>query len=63
MPHKAYRVSVTFEFDGIIDPLHQVFRVTASTPGAATTRALRDARKQWKARKPQSIVLVIDCRS
>ena len=57
---KPYRVSITYEFDGAIEPLHRVEQVACGSYGTAANRALRAAKNAWKGRRPVSIVLVID---
>ena len=57
---KGYRVSLTYEFDGVVMPLHRITTVNCTTPGTAANRALKEAKTAWKGRKPVSYVLVIE---
>lgn len=55
----TFTVSVTFEFDNDA-PLTRKGPITATSAHTAASRAIREARREWKRRKPTSIVVVLE---
>ena len=55
----VFTVSVTFEFEND-PPLTRRGPITATSAHTAASRAIREARLEWKRRKPTSIVVVVE---